>query len=44
MDPKSITGFQSGLSIGKWQNIRSDGASTSHTEYPDTDIPFVPFS
>ena len=23
----------------KWQNIRSDGASTSHTEYPDTDIP-----
>lgn len=39
MDPKSITGFQSGLSIVKWQNIRSDGASTSHTEYPDTDIP-----
>lgn len=33
MDPKSITGFQSGLSIVKWQNIRSDGASTSHTEY-----------
>lgn len=39
MDPKSITGSQSGLSIVKWQNIRSDGASTSHTEYPDTDIP-----
>ena len=39
MDTKSITGFQSGLSIVKWQNIRSDGASTSHTEYPDTDIP-----
>lgn len=39
MDPKSITSFQSGLSIVKWQNIRSDGASTSHTEYPDTDIP-----
>lgn len=39
MDPKSITGFQGGLSIVKWQNIRSDGASTSHTEYPDTDIP-----
>lgn len=39
MDPKSITGFQSGLSVVKWQNIRSDGASTSHTEYPDTDIP-----
>ena len=39
MDSKSITGFQSGLSVVKWQNIRSDGASTSHTEYPDTDIP-----
>lgn len=41
MDPKAIAGFQSGLSVVKWQNIRSDGASTSHTEYPDTDIPLL---
>ena len=39
MDPNAINSFQSGLSIVKWQNIRSDGAATSHTEYPDTDIP-----
>lgn len=39
--PEAITGFQSGLSIVKWQNIRSDGAATSHTEYPDTDIPLL---
>lgn len=39
MDPSAINSFQSGLSIVKWQNIRSDGESTSHTEYPDTDIP-----
>ena len=39
MDPSAINSFQSGLSIVKWQNIRSDGGSTSHTEYPDTDIP-----
>ena len=38
-DPDKIANFQSGLSIVKWQNIRSDGAATSHTEYPDTDIP-----
>lgn len=35
----AITGFTNGLSIVKWQNYRSDGKSTSHTEYPDTDIP-----
>lgn len=39
MNPNSIAGFQSGLSIVKWQNIRSDGQPTSHTEYSDTDIP-----
>ena len=39
IDPDKISNFQSGLSIVKWQNIRSDGAATSHTEYPDTDIP-----
>lgn len=35
-----ISGFKDGLSIVKWQNIRSDGQATHHTEYPDTDIPF----
>lgn len=35
----AITGFTNGLSIVKWQNYRSDGKPTSHTEYPDTDIP-----
>lgn len=35
-----ISGFKDGLSIIKWQNIRSDGQPTHHTEYPDTDIPF----
>lgn len=34
-----ISGFKDGLSIVKWQNIRSDGQATHHTEYPDTDIP-----
>ena len=41
IDPDKISNFQSGLSIVKWQNIRSDGAATSHTEYPDTDIPLL---
>lgn len=41
MDPSAINSFQSGLSIVKWQNICSDGAATSHTEYPDTDIPLL---
>lgn len=35
----AITGFNDGLSIVKWQNIRSDGKTTNSTEYPDTDIP-----
>ena len=30
-----ISGFKDGLSIVKWQNIRSDGQPTHHTEYPD---------
>ena len=37
----AISGFTDGLSIVKWQNIRSDGQPTSHTEYPDTDIPLM---
>lgn len=40
----AITGFNDGLSIVKWQNIRSDGKATSHTEFPDTDIPLLRLS
>lgn len=36
---EDITGFTNGLSIVKWSNIRSDGGTTHHSEYPDTDIP-----
>lgn len=39
IETDAITGFKDGLSIVKWQNIRSDGQPTHHTEYPDTDIP-----
>lgn len=39
LSPDAIKGFTSGLSIVKWQNIRSDGKPTHHTEYADTDIP-----
>lgn len=35
----AIKGFTSGLSIVKWQNVRSDGQPTHHVEYADTDIP-----
>lgn len=41
LQTEAITGFTDGLSIVKWQNIRSDGQATSHTEYPDTDIPLL---
>lgn len=41
LQPEAITGFMDGLSIVKWQNIRSDGQATSHSEYPDTDIPLL---
>lgn len=34
-----IAGFNSGLSIVKWQNIRSDGKAAHHVKFPDTDIP-----
>jgi hypothetical protein len=36
-----ISGFTDGLSIVKWQNIRSDGAATNDVEYADTDIPLM---
>lgn len=39
-----ITGFKDGLSIVKWQNIRSDGGATHDVKFPDTDIPFLRLS
>lgn len=38
---EDITGFTNGLSIIKWSNIRSDGGTTHHSEFPDTDIPLM---
>lgn len=38
---EDITGFTNGLSIIKWSNIRSDGGTTHHSEFPDTDIPLL---
>lgn len=36
---EDITGFYGGLSFCKWANIRTDGESTNHDEFPDVDIP-----
>ena len=37
---KQITGFVNGLSIVKWQNLRSDGTDVNDRTFSDTDIPF----
>lgn len=34
-----LNNFLDGISIVKWQNIRTDGATTHDKEFPDTDIP-----
>ena len=34
-----LNNFNDGISIVKWQNIRSDGGSVSDPEFADTDIP-----
>ena len=34
-----LNNFLDGVSVVKWQNIRSDGGSTSDPEFADTDIP-----
>lgn len=41
---EQIAGFNSGLSIVKWSNIRTDGAPTSHVELPDVDIPLIRYA
>lgn len=44
INPEQITGFLSGASVVKWQNIRTDGAATSHNEFPDLDIPLLRYA
>ena len=43
LQAEQIAGFNSGLAIVKWSNIRTDGAATSHNEFPDVDIPLIRF-
>jgi hypothetical protein len=35
-----LNNFLDGVSIVKWQNIRTDGKTTSDADIPDTDIPY----
>ena len=35
-----LNNFLDGVSIVKWQNIRTDGKATSDADIPDTDIPY----
>lgn len=43
--PESITSFNDGMSVVKWDNHRSDGQPTHDaTEYPDVDIPLLRFA
>lgn len=39
-----ITNFLDGVSVVKWQNIRTDGGATHDQEYPDTDIPLFRYA
>ncbi len=36
-----LNNFLDGISVVKWQNIRSDGAATNDPQFPDTDIPLL---
>lgn len=36
-----LNNFNDGISVVKWQNIRSDGGAISDEEFPDTDIPLM---
>lgn len=44
LDADQISGFTSGASVVKWQNIRTDGAATSHNEFPDVDVPLLRYA
>lgn len=39
-----LNNFLDGISIVKWQNIRTDGKAASDKEFPDTDIPLFRLS
>jgi hypothetical protein len=39
-----LNNFLDGISIVKWQNIRTDGNATHHLEFPDVDIPLLRFA
>jgi len=36
-----LNNFLDGISVVKWQNIRSDGGAVSDDEFPDTDVPLM---
>ncbi len=39
-----LNNFLDGISIVKWQNIRSDGGTVHDKEFPDTDIPLFRYA
>lgn len=40
VETKNKNTFTSGLSIVKWENLRTDGGATHDPKFPDIDIPF----
>ena len=41
---EKMANFLDGISIVKWQNIRTDGGTTNDVEFPDTDIPLLRYA
>ena len=41
---EKMSNFLDGISIVKWQNIRTDGGTTHDVEFPDTDIPLLRYA
>lgn len=39
-----LNNFLDGVSIVKWQNIRTDGGTTNDVQFPDTDIPLLRYA
>ena len=44
LSTEKLNNFLDGISVVKWQNIRTDGGSTGDIEFPDTDIPLLRFA
>lgn len=44
LSTEKLNNFLDGISVVKWQNIRTDGGAVSHDEFPDTDIPLLRFA